>query len=58
MIEADISHLRFLHQRSIKGDILTQEDFERILQLKQDMEASLDTIQFIIDQEKEIQKNL
>jgi len=55
MIEADLAHLRFLHQRSIKGDILTQEDFDFMLELQEQMKASLETIQFIIEQEKEIQ---
>jgi hypothetical protein len=58
MIEADLAHLRFLHGRSRRGDMLNQEDFEFCLNLENQIQSVQNQICLIMAAEGSMRANL
>ncbi len=52
MIEKDIVHLRFLQQRVEKGDTLTQEDFNFVMNFENQIQLYQNIICTILTTEK------
>jgi hypothetical protein len=58
MIEADLAHLRFLRSRGEKGDVLTQEDFDFVMRIENELTGHQNMICAILAHEKEVDRNL
>ena len=53
MIEKDLSHIRFLKERSLKGDSLSHEDYTFILSMDDQIKIIQNQIDTILQNEKE-----
>ncbi len=58
MIEKDIAHIRFLQGRTAKGDILTQEDHDFVMEFENHIQMYQNMVCNILASERQKCENL
>ncbi len=57
MNEANIAHLRFLQARTVKGDVLTPDDFEFVMNMENELQMYQNMICKILAHENCLTEN-
>ncbi len=58
MIERDIAHLKFLQGRTSKGDVLTQEDYDFVMNFENQIQMYQNMVCNILASERQKCENL